>query len=77
MGREIEAGRLPETENKRICPIFGLKMVKKFGQMSLTREVLKQYLTEKHNGYLQCGRLRHVPWQPSPVSDHEPAKRYR
>ena len=29
-------------------------------QWSLTREFLKQYLTEKQNSYLQSGRLREV-----------------
>ena len=32
----------------------------KFEQWSLTREFLKQYLTEKQNGYLQRGRLREL-----------------
>ena len=35
-------------------------VVKKFKQWSLTREVLKQYLTEKQNGYFQSGRLQEV-----------------
>ena len=33
---------------------------KKLEQRSLTREFLKQYLTEKQNGYSQSGRLREV-----------------
>ena len=32
----------------------------KLKQWSLTREFLKQYLTEKQNDYLQSGRLRKV-----------------
>ena len=34
--------------------------LKKFEQWSITREFLKQYLTEKQNGYLESGRLREV-----------------
>ena len=34
--------------------------LKKFEQWSLTREFLKQYFTEKQNGYLQSGRLQQV-----------------
>ena len=52
----IPGGHLQETENKRICQIYGLK----FKQWSFMREVLKQYSTEKHNGYFQCGRLCEV-----------------
>ena len=33
---------------------------KELEQWSLTREFLKQCLTEKHNGYSQSGRLREV-----------------
>ena len=36
------------------------RSLKKFQQWSLTREFLKQHLTEKQNGYLQGGRLREV-----------------
>ena len=32
----------------------------KFEQWPLTREFLKQYLTEKQNGYYRSGRLREV-----------------
>ena len=57
-------GRSPETENKRKCQISGLKSghgrFKKFEQWSLTRGFVKQYLTEKQNGYLKSGRLREV-----------------
>ena len=57
-------GLLPETENKRICVISGLKSgrgpFKIFERWSLTRELLKQYLTEKQNGCLRGGRLREV-----------------
>ena len=49
----ILCGRLPETENKTKCQISGLKS----GRL---REFLKQYLTDKQNGYLQSGRLREV-----------------
>ena len=36
------------------------RSLKKFEQRPLTREFLKQYLTEKQNGYLQSGHLREV-----------------
>ena len=56
-------GHLPETENKRICVISGLKS----GRGPLRnlsggrlREFLKQYLTEKQNGCFRSGRLREV-----------------
>ena len=51
----------PETENKRICQISGLKSGRsRFKYLSLTREFLKQYLTEKQNGFLQSSRSRGV-----------------
>ena len=57
-------GRLPETENKRICVISGLKMwslsLNNFEWWLLLRELLKQYLTERQNGCLRSGRLREV-----------------
>ena len=53
-------GCLPETENKRICIISGLKSGREIEWWSLTRELLKQYLTEKQNGGLRSGRLREV-----------------
>ena len=56
-------GRLSETENKRICQIFGLKSGRgRLQNLSSARlrEFLKQYLTEKQNSYLQSGRLREV-----------------
>ena len=34
--------------------------LRKFEKWTLTREFLKQYLTEKQNGYLQSGRLWEV-----------------
>ena len=34
--------------------------LKKFEWWSLTRELLKQYLTENQNGYLRSGRFREV-----------------
>ena len=43
-----------------LCPKKWSRSLKKFEQWSLTREFLKQYLTEKQNGYLQSGRLREV-----------------
>ena len=52
--------RLPETENKRICQISGLKSGRGPLERSLTRELLKQSLTEKQNGCLRSGRLREV-----------------
>ena len=36
------------------------RSLKKFEQWSLTRELLKQYLTEKQNGYLESGCFRDV-----------------
>ena len=36
------------------------RSLKKFELWSFTREFLKQYLTEKQNGYFQTGRLREV-----------------
>ena len=36
------------------------RSLRKLEQRSLRREFLKQYLTEKQNGYLQSGRLREV-----------------
>ena len=47
----IPGGHLQETENERICQIYGLK----FKQWSFMREVFKQYLTEKQNGYFHSG----------------------
>ena len=55
----ILGGRLPETENKRIC-VKRSRSVKEFEWWSLTRELLKQYLSEKRNGCLRSGRLREV-----------------
>ena len=43
-----------------VWPKKWLQSLKKFEQWSLTREFLKQYLTEKQNGYLQSGRLGEV-----------------
>ena len=56
-------GRLPETENKRICQTSGLKPGR--GRLinmkwSLTREHMEQCLTENQNGYLRSGRLGEV-----------------
>ena len=56
-------GRLPKTENERMCNFWPKKWsqsLKKFEWWSLTRELLKQHLTEKQNGCLQSGRLREV-----------------
>ena len=36
------------------------RSLKSFDWWSLTRELLKQYLTEKQNGCLRSGRLREV-----------------
>ena len=51
------SGRLPETENKRICQMSGLKSdrspLRNFEWWLPTRELLKQYLTEKQNGRLR------------------------
>ena len=61
-------GRLPETENETIGVISGLKRwsrsLKKFEWWSLTRELLKQYLTKKQNGRLRSGRL-YGRWSPT------------
>ena len=52
----MSGGRLPETENKRICQISGLNksgrncLIKKSGKWLLRAEFLKQYLSEKENG---------------------------
>ena len=57
------SGRLPETENKRMCTFWPKKWswsLKKFEWWSLTRQLLKQYLTAKRNRCLQGGRLRKV-----------------
>ena len=56
-------GRLPETENRRMSNFWPKKWsrsLKKFEWWSLTRELLKQYLTEKQNGCLRSGRFREV-----------------
>ena len=56
--------RLPETENEIIGVISDLKKwsrsLKKFEWWSLTRELLKQYLSEKQNGWLRSGRLPEI-----------------
>ena len=58
------SGRLPETENKRICVISGPKKwsrsLEKFEWWSLTRELLKQYLTEEQSDCLRSGGLWEV-----------------
>lgn len=50
-------GHLPETENKRIHQISGLKSgrghLRNLGSGLLTKKFLKQYLSQKENGYLQ------------------------
>ena len=53
--------RLRETENKRVCQIFGLKSGSGllFRVRSLTREFLKQYLTERQDNY-SSGRVQEV-----------------
>ena len=54
----MPAGRLRETESKRICQIFGLKSGRGHLEIYLVaayKNVLKQYLTEKQNGYFQSG----------------------
>ena len=50
-------------KQKNVCNFWPKKWswpLKKFEWWSLTREVLKQYLTEKQNGCLRSGRLREV-----------------
>ena len=57
------AGRLMETETIRIYQISCLKSGRgRLRNLSSgrLREFLKQYLTEKQNGYLQSGCLREV-----------------
>ena len=59
----MPGGRLPETENKRICQISGPKSGRgrlrnlRSGRL---RESFWKRLTGKQNGYLQSGRLREV-----------------
>ena len=54
-------GRLPETENTRICNFWPKKWSRSLNEWwSLTRELLKQYLTEKQNGCLRSGRYERV-----------------
>ena len=43
-----------------LWPKKWLQSLKKLEQWSLTREFLKQYLTEKQNGYLPSGRVWEV-----------------
>ena len=43
-----------------LWPKKWLRLLKKSEQWLLTREFLKQYLTEKQNGYFQSGRLWEV-----------------
>ena len=43
-----------------LWPKKWLRLLKKSEQWLLTRELLKQYLTEKQNGYFQSGRLWEV-----------------
>ena len=48
-------------KQKNMCNFWPKKRsrsVKEFEWWSLTRELLKQYLTEKRNGCLRSGRLR-------------------
>ena len=50
-------------KQKNMCNFWPKKWsrsLKKFEWWSLTRELLKQYLTEKQNGCLRSGRLREV-----------------
>ena len=50
-------------KQKNMCNFWPKKWsrsLKKFEWWSLTRELLKQYLTEKQNGCLRGGRLREV-----------------
>ena len=51
----MPGGRLPETENKRICQISGPKSgracLRNLRSGCFTRKFLKQCLTEKQNGY--------------------------
>ena len=56
----------PLTRNRKQKNMYNfwpkkcLRSLKKFEWWSLTRELLKQYLTEKQNGCLQSGCLREV-----------------
>ena len=52
-----------KRKQKNVCNFWPKKWsrsLKKFELWSLTRELLKQYLTEEQNGCLRSGRLREV-----------------
>ena len=55
----MAGGHLPETENKRIFQISGLKSghshLRNLVVLACERGFLKQYLTEKQNSHLQSG----------------------
>ena len=59
----VEWSLTGNRKQKKMCN-FSLKKwsrsLKKFEWWSLTRELLKQYLTEKQNGCLRSARLREV-----------------
>ena len=60
----IFGGRLPGTENKRLCQISGINLWNKAGSWSLKKSeqwsLTREYLSEKQNGYLKSGGLREV-----------------
>ena len=54
------AGNRKQKNISKFLPEEWSRSLKKFELWLATREFLKQYLTEKQNGYLQSGRLREV-----------------
>ena len=49
-------GNRKQNNISNLLPEEWSRSLKKFEKWTLTREFLKQYLTEKQNGYLQSGR---------------------
>ena len=58
----MSGSRLLETakEMSNFWPKEWSLSLQKFKKWTLTREFLKQYFTEKQNGYFQSGRLMEV-----------------
>ena len=52
--------KIKQKNVSNLSPKKWSRSLKKFEQLSLTREFLKQYFTEKQNGHLKSGRLREV-----------------
>ena len=59
-----QSTKYPSTDNdyhKKLLPLLiKIRQIDKGVSITLTREFLKQYLTEKQKGYFQSGRLREV-----------------